>query len=112
VPASVPAPASFAAQPPVAGSSPAAAAGPKLSSNGGEDAIVERTRRLWGAVLGTTEISASDDFFELGGNSLATIDLVAMVRKEFGVELNVAMLVDHPTLGALADALRTQGVKG
>jgi NAD(P)-dependent dehydrogenase (short-subunit alcohol dehydrogenase family)/acyl carrier protein len=112
VPAAVPGHASSAAQPSVAGPSPAAAAVPEPSPNGGDDAIVERTRRLWGAVLGTTEISASDDFFELGGNSLAAIDLVAMVRKEFGVELNVAMLFDHPTLGALADALRTQGVKG
>jgi Phosphopantetheine attachment site len=33
-----------------------------------------------------------------------------MVQKEFGVELNVAMLFDYPTLGGLADALRTQGV--
>jgi acyl carrier protein len=88
---------------------PAAVDAPVVADSGGDE-IVERTRRLWATVLGRPEISASDDFFELGGNSLAAIDLVAMVQKEFGVELNVAMLFDYPTLGGLADALRTQGV--
>jgi len=83
---------------------------PERAAAGSDGTVVERTRRLWGSVLGTTDISESDDFFDLGGNSLAAIDLVSMVRKEFGVELNVAMLFDYPTLGALVDALRDRGV--
>ncbi len=86
------------------------AAPERLAAAGSDDEVVERTRRLWSTVLGTTDISTSDNFFELGGNSLAAIDLVTIVRKEFGVELNVAMLFDYPTLGALSEALRAHGV--
>ncbi|WP_431873285.1 SDR family NAD(P)-dependent oxidoreductase [Amycolatopsis sacchari] len=88
---------------------PEAAPAPEPEPLPAGDDIVARTRRLWGAVLGTDDISATDDFFELGGNSLAAIDLVSRVRKEFGIELNVAMLFDYPTLGALSDALRAIG---
>jgi NAD(P)-dependent dehydrogenase (short-subunit alcohol dehydrogenase family)/acyl carrier protein len=72
----------------------------------GDADIVERMRRLWSAVLGTTQIADDDNFFELGGNSLSAIDLAGMIRKELGIELNVAMLFDYPTLGGLAEQLR------
>ncbi|MGW4393659.1 SDR family NAD(P)-dependent oxidoreductase [Amycolatopsis nivea] len=87
---------------------PSAAAVPEPGPEPAADDAVERTRRLWSAVLGVTGIRESDDFFEIGGNSLAAIDLASMVRTEFGFELNVAMLFDYPTLGALAEALRAR----
>lgn len=92
---------------PAASTAPIGASEETVPEPAGDD-IVDRTRKLWSAVLGTTDITVSDDFFELGGNSLAAIDLATMVRKEFGLELNVAMLFDFPTLGALSDALRDQ----
>ncbi|WP_320068801.1 type I polyketide synthase [Micromonospora sp. RTGN7] len=109
VASALPAPVAVVPAPAQASAAPVAPQ-PAAETPTGDDPVVERTRRLWGAVLGTTAIRTSDDFFDLGGNSLAAIDLVTLVRKEFGVELNVAMLFDYPTLGALSDALRAQGV--
>jgi acyl carrier protein len=72
--------------------------------------LAARLMRIWSTVLGRPEIGIDDDFFELGGNSLAAIDLMTMARKEFGVDLSIAALFDYPTLGALTEALRAQGV--
>jgi phthiocerol/phenolphthiocerol synthesis type-I polyketide synthase E len=95
-----PEPASVAPAPvePSAGPAPAATA-----------TIEDRLRRIWAVALGRADIQADDDFFELGGNSLSALDLMALIRKDLGVELSVATLFDYPTFGALADALRTEG---
>jgi acyl carrier protein len=39
---------------------------------------------LWAAALGSDDVGEGDDFFELGGNSLTAIDLMARIRAEFG----------------------------
>ena len=61
-----------------------------------------RLRQLWLAVLGEQEIGPDTDFFDLGGNSLTAVELMAEVRTEFGVELRTIVLFEHPTLAALA----------
>jgi non-ribosomal peptide synthetase component F len=48
------------------------------------------------------DISAEDDFFELGGDSLLAAVVAARVHGAIGVELNLGMFAEHPRLGALA----------
>jgi phthiocerol/phenolphthiocerol synthesis type-I polyketide synthase E len=72
--------------------------------------IEDRLRGLWTMVLGIERIEDDDDFFDLGGNSLSAIDLMAGIREEFAVDPGIAALFDYPTLSALAGALRAQGV--
>ncbi|MFD3744469.1 amino acid adenylation domain-containing protein [Nocardia sp. NPDC058633] len=57
---------------------------------------------LFGALFSLDEVSAEDSFFELGGHSLLAARLVAQVRAEFGVELDVRVVFDSPTPAALA----------
>ncbi len=57
---------------------------------------------LFGALFNLDEVSAEDSFFELGGHSLLAARLVAQVRAEFGVELDVRVVFDSPTPAALA----------
>ncbi|MGW8653501.1 non-ribosomal peptide synthetase, partial [Nocardia salmonicida] len=52
---------------------------------------------LFGALFSLDEVSAEDSFFELGGHSLLAARLVAQVRAEFGVELDVRVVFDSPT---------------
>lgn len=59
-------------------------------------------------VLGRERVGMHDDFFELGGHSLLVIKLVARIRKHLQMELAAAVIFDHPSVSALAAALRKQ----
>ncbi|MFD3507520.1 amino acid adenylation domain-containing protein [Nocardia sp. NPDC058666] len=57
---------------------------------------------LFGNLFSLDEVGAEDSFFELGGHSLLAARLVAQVRAEFGIELDVRVVFDSPTPAALA----------
>ncbi|HST59162.1 MAG TPA: amino acid adenylation domain-containing protein, partial [Longimicrobium sp.] len=65
----------------------------------------ERLAAVWQEVLGVERIGAHDDFFDLGGQSILATRLVARLRGELGVDVPVAMLVQAPTIEAMARAL-------
>jgi thioesterase domain-containing protein/acyl carrier protein len=46
-----------------------------------------------------------DDFFEMGGDSLVAAGLFARIECEFGVELSLDVLLERPTIRALAELL-------
>ncbi|MDP3759618.1 MAG: SDR family NAD(P)-dependent oxidoreductase [Ramlibacter sp.] len=58
--------------------------------------------QAWRELLGVDEVGRDDDFFALGGHSLAAVRLFAKIRKHFSVDLPLATLFQAPTLGALA----------
>lgn len=65
----------------------------------------QAVRRIWTA-LGLHPASAEDDFFELGGQSLALVGFMARVQQELGVELPVDTLFDEDlTVAAAARAI-------
>jgi NAD(P)-dependent dehydrogenase (short-subunit alcohol dehydrogenase family)/acyl carrier protein len=58
--------------------------------------------RLWIEVLGGEEVSVTDNFFEIGGNSLVAVQLIALIRREFGVRLPMRNLFEYPTVEGAA----------
>jgi acyl carrier protein len=56
---------------------------------------------IWEAVL-AVPIGVDDDFFALGGQSLAAAQIAARVRDAFGVDLAVTAVFEHPTVAELA----------
>ncbi|TDD80405.1 non-ribosomal peptide synthetase, partial [Actinomadura rubrisoli] len=56
----------------------------------------------WAEVLELTEVWADDDFFALGGHSLAATRVAARLREELGAPVPVRLLFEHPALSALA----------
>ncbi|GLV93458.1 hypothetical protein Slala04_49120 [Streptomyces lavendulae subsp. lavendulae] len=108
-PAPVPAPARAASPEP--GSVPVPAAG----SGGGAGApdVAEMLEETWRAALGMSSIDHGADFFDLGGDSLSAVGLIAEVRDRLGVELSIGMLFEFPTISALAAQLRgrTEGTR-
>nr|WP_301292871.1 non-ribosomal peptide synthetase [Robbsia andropogonis] len=55
-----------------------------------------------GAVLGVTRVGADDDFFALGGHSLAAVRVCARLTQLCGTQVALTMLFSHPTPARLA----------
>lgn len=84
------------AEPPVAAFSPAE----------------ERLAGIWSDILRVEDIQGHDDFFSLGGNSLAATRLIFRIRDAFGVDLPMVAFYEDATLTATAAtiiALRPAG---
>ncbi len=56
-------------------------------------------------VLGHERISADDNFFDLGGNSLIATRAVARINETLGTDAGVRALFEAPTVAALADRI-------
>ncbi|MFE7466679.1 amino acid adenylation domain-containing protein, partial [Streptomyces sp. NPDC057499] len=65
----------------------------------------ELVAAIWQEVLGLERVGAEDDFFDLGGDSILTLQVTARIRNRFGVSLTVRAVHDAPTVAALADAV-------
>ncbi|HEY0607284.1 MAG TPA: amino acid adenylation domain-containing protein, partial [Herpetosiphonaceae bacterium] len=57
---------------------------------------------LWSEVLGLSQIGVHDQFFVLGGHSLAVTQVVARVREQFQVEVALNSLFAAPTIAEFA----------
>ena len=60
---------------------------------------------IWAELLKVEHIGRTDDFFDLGGDSLLAIRAVARIRDVFGVDLQTRTLFEHPTIGDIATVL-------
>ncbi|GAB2609636.1 hypothetical protein GCM10027168_48270 [Streptomyces capparidis] len=69
----------------------------------------EALARLFAEVLRLPEVGVHDDFFALGGHSMASMRLLARIRSVFGVELSVRDVFDTPTVAGLAGLLAGAG---
>jgi amino acid adenylation domain-containing protein len=67
--------------------------------------VEEVMGRLWQDVLGTDRVGAHDDFFALGGNSMAAARLLARIRSTFEVDFPMRGIFDHRSLAELCVAL-------
>jgi amino acid adenylation domain-containing protein len=63
---------------------------------------------IWEGVLGTPQIGVTDDFFELGGNSLLALRLIAQIRKRTGQRILLSSLIDHRTIRSLGQLLHRE----
>ncbi|MCG5236756.1 non-ribosomal peptide synthetase [Xanthobacter oligotrophicus] len=67
-------------------------------------AMAEKLAVIWSEVLGRQDITADSHFFALGGNSVEAMRVRARLAA-LGLDVPVAELFRHPTLGRLAAAL-------
>jgi hypothetical protein len=61
--------------------------------------------QIWEDILQRKGIGARDDFFDLGGTSLALIRIFARVNGHFKVSLNGSVLAEDPTAARLASCI-------
>jgi acyl-coenzyme A synthetase/AMP-(fatty) acid ligase/acyl carrier protein len=63
---------------------------------------------IWAEVLGLDEIGLHDDFFDLGGDSLLAVGMLARVQERLGAELALGVLFEAPTVAQIADRVVEQ----
>jgi len=62
---------------------------------------------VWREVMGVDVTSPEDDFFDLGGTSLALVRMFTHVNILFGTDLEITVLLDGATVGNLAASVQT-----
>ncbi|WP_434085294.1 amino acid adenylation domain-containing protein [Mycolicibacterium goodii] len=60
-------------------------------------------------ILGIDHISIDDSFFDLGGDSLSAMRLIAAINTRFSTDLSVRTLFDAPTVAQLAPRIAKAG---
>ena len=73
-----------------------------------EDFTEVQLLHIWEEVLGVESIGPTQDYFELGGDSLLALTLFARIRQTLDCELPLAMLVGGVTVRQMAAAIREQ----
>ena len=73
------------------------------------DALRLQLVRVWEKVLGNPRIDTAQDFFALGGDSLAAATMLAAIEKYFGVHLPVSALLEGGSIDKLAALIREGG---
>jgi acyl carrier protein len=83
---------------------PSAAAEPPAPEAAGSD--VERlVAGAWEKVLGRQNIGPDANFFDLGGDSLTALQVIALLKAQLGRELPIVTFFESPTVALLAKAL-------
>ncbi len=77
-----------------------------------EGEIIDPSKRLYAIfqrVMGIESIKESDNFFDLGGDSLLGVQLINEIHKHFHKKLSYHDLFDHPTIFDLKKLLDLKG---
>jgi FkbH-like protein len=69
------------------------------------DGMEKELTRIWERVLRISPIGIHDNFFDLGGNSLTAVRLLANLRSITERELPLVTLIEAPTIATLAERL-------
>lgn len=64
--------------------------------------------RIWREILLEKEIGIRDNFFDVGGSSIAAIKVMHFIDKQFAVRIPVSELINHPTIEALGGLVRAE----
>lgn len=66
---------------------------------------------LTSSLLGLEDLRIDDDLFEVGGNSLMAVQLVARLQDQFGVQIPLRVLFEQPTVAELARFIKEREVR-
>ncbi|MBK3476151.1 non-ribosomal peptide synthetase [Pseudomonas sp. MF6751] len=70
-----------------------------------ESDLQQQIAAIWCEQLQLAHVAGDDHFFLLGGNSITATQVVARLRESLGLELNLRLLFEAPTLATFATAV-------
>jgi acyl carrier protein len=74
-----------------------------------ETEIETRLVEIWSAVLSLDGIGIHDNFFDLGGHSLAASQVISRVSQTFNLDVPLKALLDAPTIAQIAEVIAQAG---
>jgi hypothetical protein len=63
---------------------------------------------IWSESLKTTDISPTDNFFDVGGNSLMAISVFSKIGSAFNLDLGLRVFFDSPRIKDLAEVIEIE----
>ena len=78
-----------------------------MSDRGSDSQLEQVIARIWAEALGVEEVHADANFFDLGGHSLAAIQIAIGLQEALHVELPMATLLDEPSFDTFVSAVRS-----
>ena len=82
------------------------------SSNDMAALLDARLTEIWAGVLGVRGIAPSDNFYELGGQSMMALQIVSRVSEQFPIEVTLGEVLENPTLESFGALVWTRLVHG
>ena len=73
--------------------------------------IQKKLAEIWQEVLQVTSVGIEDNFFEIGGDSISSIQIIAKARKS-GIIIKANQLFEHQTIAELALFVGFEKIKG
>jgi aryl carrier-like protein len=70
--------------------------------------VLEQLRAMWAEILGVPSVDDDDNFFALGGDSLAAMSLAGRAN-EAGIDMRMSAVLRHPVLRDLAGSCEPPG---
>ncbi|MEO6162893.1 MAG: non-ribosomal peptide synthetase, partial [Candidatus Binatia bacterium] len=77
----------------------------KSESRAAQNEFQYAVAEIFGEVVGAEQVSATDDFFDLGGDSLRAFQVISRIRARFDVNLSIATVFAKSTVTELADEI-------
>ncbi|WP_413206107.1 aminotransferase class III-fold pyridoxal phosphate-dependent enzyme [Rhodospirillum sp. A1_3_36] len=74
------------------------------------DEIEAKILANWAELLGLDDLGVTEDFFELGGDSLMADEAVMWARRSFNVEIPLGEMFKTPTVAGLARVVKKQNI--
>jgi len=77
---------------------------PQPPAEGGEppSRVVEHVASIWKELLGLEDVGLDENFFDLGGHSLLTVQVHGRIREAFDLDIRITDLFRFPTVRSLA----------
>lgn len=71
------------------------------------DDVEQKLSEIWANVLKLDRVGVSDDFFEIGGNSLQAVIAIGEIYACWGVKLLIKQLFDSPTIREISELVKS-----
>ena len=71
------------------------------------NSVEQQLTRLWEEILNVTPVGVNDNFFEIGGDSILSIQLISKARKA-GIMITANQLFEHQTITGLSNFLKLE----